>query len=141
MAGTHLSVRIDPETIARLDKLSRRSGRSRSWLAKTLIEEGLRMDAHPGIVFRDGPAGRRAGLARGPDVWEVMNTFEDRDHPTEEDITYVAESLVLSVPEVRYALGYYSSFKEEIDDWIRSNDEEAEAAYAAWLAQQGSSSR
>lgn len=27
------------------------------------------MDEHPGIVFRSGPAGRRAGLAGGPDIW------------------------------------------------------------------------
>jgi hypothetical protein len=28
------------------------------------------MMAHPGIVFKDGPSGRRAALAFGPDVWE-----------------------------------------------------------------------
>ncbi len=36
------------------------------------MDEGLRMDEPPGIVFRDGPPGRRAALAAGPDVWEVM---------------------------------------------------------------------
>jgi hypothetical protein len=30
------------------------------------------MDDRLGIVFRDGPMGRRAGLAAGPDVWEVI---------------------------------------------------------------------
>lgn len=29
------------------------------------------MDDHPGIVFSDQPTGRRAGLAVGPDGWEV----------------------------------------------------------------------
>jgi hypothetical protein len=33
------------------------------------------MDDHPGIVFRDGPTGRRAGLAAGPDVWEVVSAL------------------------------------------------------------------
>ena len=75
MASPHLSIRVDPKTLDQLDKASRRDGMSRSELAKTLIEEGLRMRAHPGIVFRPGPTGRRAALARGPDVWEVMNTL------------------------------------------------------------------
>jgi hypothetical protein len=30
------------------------------------------MNAHPGIVCRDGPAGRRPGVVGGPDVWEVI---------------------------------------------------------------------
>lgn len=43
------------------------------------------MEAHPGIVFRDGPSGRRAGTAAGPDVWAVVSlllglrgSFEER---------------------------------------------------------------
>ena len=35
------------------------------------------MEEHPGIVFHDGPAGRRAGLANGPDVWEVIVVLKD----------------------------------------------------------------
>ena len=43
-----------------------------SSIGERQIDEGLRMEAHPGIVFRNGPSGRRAGLAAGPDVWEVV---------------------------------------------------------------------
>ncbi len=136
MASPHLSIRIPLKTLDRLDKASRRAGITRSELAKTLIEEGLRMQAHPGIVFREGPAGRRPGLARGPDVWEVMNTFEDRGHPSESDVEYVAEFLALAQTEVRQALSYYATYAHEIEEWIRSNEEEAEEAYAAWLAEQ-----
>jgi hypothetical protein len=32
----------------------------------------MRMD-HPGLVFRDGPTGRRAAIAAGPDVQEVLS--------------------------------------------------------------------
>ena len=35
------------------------------------------MEEHPGVVFRDGPAGRRAGLAGGPDVWEAIVVLKD----------------------------------------------------------------
>ena len=36
----------------------------------TLLDQIL--DRHPGIVFRDGPAGRRAAVVGGPDVWEII---------------------------------------------------------------------
>jgi predicted nucleic acid-binding protein len=35
------------------------------------VREGLACAAHPGIVFKPGPSGRRAALAGGPDVWEI----------------------------------------------------------------------
>ncbi len=35
------------------------------------------MEEHPGIAFRDGPVGRRAALAGGPDVWEVIETLQN----------------------------------------------------------------
>lgn len=34
---------------------------------------------------------------------------------------------------VRAALRYYAAFTEEIDGWIRRNEDEADAAEAAWL--------
>jgi len=99
------------------------------------------MQAHPGIVFRPGPTGRRAALARGPDVWEMMNSFEDRGHVTDEEVEYWAKALELSTFDVHAALGYYSEYTKEIEDRIRQNDEAAERGYAAWLARQGVSSR
>jgi hypothetical protein len=141
MASQHLSLRVDPDTIKRLDRASRQEGTSRSDLAKTLIEEGLRMLAHPGIVFRPGPTGRRAALARGPDVWEVMNSFEDRGRVSEEEIEYWAKALELSTHEIRTALFYYSQYRDEIEERIRLNDEAAERGYAEWLARQGITSR
>lgn len=40
---------------------------------------------HPGIVFRPGPTGRRAGLAGGPDVWEVVRAVRSA-RTTEPDL-------------------------------------------------------
>ena len=57
------------------DALARRAhdeGISETRLVTRLIEEGLKTSAHPGIVYRDGSAGRRAAVAGGPDVWEVV---------------------------------------------------------------------
>ena len=72
----HLSVRIGDDVFAQLEAQSRRSGQSRSAVAKQLLEEGLRMEQHPRIVFRSGPGGRRAGLIDGPDVWEIVSAVQ-----------------------------------------------------------------
>lgn len=39
------------------------------------MAEGLDTLHHPGIVYRDGPTGRRAALAMGPDVWEIVSAL------------------------------------------------------------------
>ena len=90
------------------------------------------MEDHPGIVFRDGPAGRRAALAVGPDVWEVISTLQGTGLKGEEAITATAEWGSLAVAQVRTAVRYYADFREEIDEWISRNREEAERQQAAW---------
>lgn len=135
MSSRHLSLRMDAAAFARLDAESRRKRRTRSDLAKALIEEGLRMEAHPGIIFQDGPAGRRPTIVGGPDVWEVVRALErvgDRGGA----VKRVASDLSLSEGQVLAAHRYYSAFKDEIDDWLRRLDEEAERAEAAWRREQ-----
>lgn len=51
-------------------------GVSLSSAANRLADEALRMNGHPGTVFRPGPAGRRAGLAGGPDAWEAVRAVK-----------------------------------------------------------------
>lgn len=94
------------------------------------------MDDHPGIVFRDGPSGRRAGLAAGPDVWEVMATIRMGEANGEAAIGAAAELLSLSPNQVRAAVRYYSAYPEEIDQRIQQNSYEADAAEAAWEREQ-----
>ncbi|MGE0542601.1 MAG: CopG family transcriptional regulator [Dehalococcoidia bacterium] len=136
MPTRHLSLRIEADTLARLEAQSRKTGRSRSHVAKTLLEEGLRIEAHPGIVFRPGPAGRRPGLAGGPDVWEVARLFQETESIHEEVIQQIAILAGLSPEQVQTVLRYYVDFREEIDDWIQRVDDEAEQAEAAWRRQQ-----
>jgi len=133
MQSRHLSIRIDSRTFDRLTSESRRGHRSRSDLAKTLIDEGLRMEAHPGIVFRSGPAGRRPGLAFGLDIWEIVRGFEGGG---EKAIRRISKMLWLTEEQVRTAFRYYAEYKDEIDAWIQRVDEEAEAGYSAWLKEQ-----
>jgi hypothetical protein len=89
------------------------------------------MDAHPGIGFRSGPAGRRPGVIGGPDVWEVVAVFRSFDDPQR-----TAEWLDLPVTAVEAALGYYRAHEGEIDEWIRRNEEAATAAERVSRARQ-----
>ena len=138
MPSHHLTLRIDADAFQRLDSESRRTRRTRSDVARTLIEEGLRMESHPGIVFRDGPAGRRAGLNSGPDVWEVMRVYRDV-----EGSKSTRTSELTGVPEhqVIIARRYYSEYQDEINNWIRMVDEGSERAEAAWRLEQDTLSR
>ena len=91
MPSRHLSLRLEDDTFEQLDNQSRQTGQTRSNLARTLLEEGLRMGAHPGIVFRPGPVGRRPGLASGPDVWEVAQVIRDLEVQGEDPVRKTAE--------------------------------------------------
>jgi hypothetical protein len=90
------------------------------------------MADHPGIVFRDGPSGRRAGLAAGPDVWEVIAAMHDTPASGEDAIADAAEWLDLSAAQIRIAIRYYGEFRDEVDERIKSNRDEAERQRAAW---------
>jgi|SRR5580700_1413669 hypothetical protein len=125
------SIRMSPRTLERLDVGARRRGEAKARTAERLIDEGLRMEDHPGIVFRDGPAGRRAALAGGPDVWQVVQAYKEFGSG-EGAIAGAAEWGNLSPAQVNVALRYYGDFSEEVDERIAYNREEAERQYAAW---------
>jgi len=131
MAQT-FTLRMKAETREALERQAEKTRTPKTALAERYVQEGLRMDAHPGIVFRDGPAGRRAGLAAGPDVWEMIMVFLAEDRSVEG----TADNLKLPTRLVRAAVGYYADYTEEIDAWIDSNDRAAEEAEAAWRRRQ-----
>lgn len=73
------SVRFGQPVTYRLSSyVARHPGLTRSAVAARYVDEGLRMEEYPAIVFRDGPAGRRATVAGGPDVWEVVAAVHAR---------------------------------------------------------------
>lgn len=129
-----MSTRYPNETLQRLERRARGEGHSRSALIQRYVAEGLEMDEHPGIVFRSGPAGRRPGLASGSDVWEVIAVHRSFDDPER-----TAGWLDLPTSAIATALRYYEAHRDEIDDWIRRNEEAAQAAERVWRARQATS--
>lgn len=118
-----VSTRYAADTLGQLDRRARTEGRARSALIQRYVAEGLEMDEYPGIVFRSGPAGRRPGLMAGPDIWEVVAVFRSFG-----DVKRTADWLDQPSSSIQTAVRYYEGHRSEIDDWIRRNDEAAEAA-------------
>jgi len=91
-----------------------------SSVANRLVDEGLRMSEHPGVVFRDGPTGRRAGLVAGPDVWEVVRAVRsarvaEPDLAEEPLLALVADNAGIPLRLIRAAVRYWAAYPGEID--------------------------
>ncbi|MGH9111070.1 MAG: hypothetical protein ACRDZN_02025 [Acidimicrobiales bacterium] len=127
--STPVSVRFPDDVAGRLRRRSTRSGEPASGLVVRLVDEGMRMEENPGVVFRDGPAGRRAGLAGGPDVWEIITVLKDlgASGPLLA-IDKTAQWLGLTAAQVRAAEGYYAAYPDEIDERISENTAAADDA-------------
>ena len=131
----HFNLRLNSDTLQRLVRQSELTGQPKSTLAARFLEEGLRMAEHPGIVFRDGAAGRRPGLAgHRLDVWEVIETVLNEGG----DARAASAYLSVTPSAVATAVDYYVDYKDEVDHWIQRNWSMAEDAEAAWLRRQES---
>lgn len=120
------SLRLPDDVRERLNNESRRVSAAPSKLAVALIDEGLRMRRFPGIVFRDGPTGRRAGLARGPDVWEIVRDLKRARGTVRQPVGLVAEETGLAPELIELAADYYAVFPDEVDDRIATDIRVAE---------------
>jgi hypothetical protein len=130
------SARISASVVDRLERRGARAGLNKSRLAERYIDEGLRMEDHPGIVFHDGPTGRRAALAGGPDVWEVIATVQASKLAGEKALAAAAQWGSLTLSQVRAAARYYAEYSQEIDERIARNVQEADAAEQRWRREQ-----
>ena len=119
-------IRIEKGTLDTLRERSRGSGEPIARLAERYIDEGLRADRHPAIIFREGPAGRRAVVVGGPDVWEIVAAARGAPESGDALVGALAERLGIVEGKVRAAIRYYGEYPVEIDEWIAANDAEAE---------------
>jgi hypothetical protein len=121
------SARFSAEVLDRLDSHSDRVGQSKARVAERLIEEGLQIEEFPGIVFRSGPTGRRAGIVGGPDVWEIVRDLKGAAHERASDpIDAVARVTGTDRTKVELAASYYAAYPDDVDERIRFNEEAAE---------------
>jgi hypothetical protein len=106
-----------------------------------LVDEALRMHEHPLITFKVGPAGQRARVVGGPDVWEIVagvRSVRESDPSLKGDevLAVVAETAGVPMAFIRAALDYWGSYPEEVDAFVERARAEAEQARVAWQRQQ-----
>ncbi len=114
------TLRVPEEIVKQIEELAEISGRDFSSAAIELLSEAVKMRQCPGIVFADGPTGRRARLAgTGIDVWEVIATYKS----VEQDKARLQEVYSwLSEAQLRATIGYYMTYSKEIDRIITLNE-------------------
>ena len=96
------------------------------------------MAEHPGVIFRSGPTGRRAALAGGPDVWEVIRAVKSA-HAAEPEldsddlISLVSDNTGIVLRLLTTAVRYWAAYPGEVDAEITAAEAAEEAAEQAWL--------
>src|SRR5262252_7629011 len=112
---TPLPIRFDAALLARLRRrASATTGATTSALAQRLIDEGLRMADHPGVIFKDGPTGRRAALTYGPDIWEVIKFLRESDERGPAALDAAADVFTLDASRIATAASYYADYRDEV---------------------------
>lgn len=136
------SVRFEPRVLDRLTAfVAVHRDMTLSSATSRLVDEALRAREHPLVTFKDGPAGRRARLVGGPDVWEVVGAVRSvrEAEPAlagEEVLVVVAETFGVPMPFLRAALAYWGDYPEDVDAFLNRASAEAAQAQAGWERQQ-----
>ena len=120
------SFRLPENLLERVDAEAAATGISATALVTSLLDEGLKSRRFPGVVYRSGPAGRRAALASGPDVWEIVRAVRRTPGKGERRLQRVAEETGLGPDQVRLAINFYSAYPEEIDTRIDADESAAD---------------
>jgi Ribbon-helix-helix protein, copG family len=128
MPRSTTSIRLDDTLRARLAKLADAQGTTVTELIERFVREGLDTAGHPGVVFKPGPSGRRAALAGGPDVWEVVAALRDTHGSEAERVAALAQQFGIHERQVGIALDYAAAHREEIETRIQANERALGAA-------------
>ena len=109
--GIRVPLELDREV---REEMKRRGVEEWSTMVVELVNEALRMRRAPGVVFVDGPVGRRPVIAgTGLDVWEVIAAWQELGRDYRRLRTAYDW---LTEPQLRAALSYYEAYPAEIDD-------------------------
>ena len=120
MRAVQKSLRIPQETLEEIEKIAHMSSSDFSSIAKDLLTEAIKMRRCPGIVFADGVSGRRARIAgTGLEVWEIIATYKG----VNENVKRLRKAYHwLTAQQLRAAIGYYTTYPEEINRQIKLNE-------------------
>ncbi len=124
--ATSTSFRISDAARTRLATRAAREGMTATALLDLLILEGIDQLDYPGIIFRGPAHDRRAALAAGPDVWEVIARLQELDGSEEQRISLLSAESDLHPRLIRIALDYAAEHSADIRERIERNQAMAE---------------
>lgn len=124
--ATSTSFRLSDQAKQRLTDRAEREGLSATALLERLIIEGVDTLDHPGIVYRGPPADRRAALAAGPDVWEIIARLRELDGDEEDRIAMLAAESALHPRQIRTALEFASRHPDDVHARIARREQAIE---------------
>jgi uncharacterized protein (DUF433 family) len=120
MKTVQKSLRVPQDIAAAIEEVAEISRRDFSSVTVEMLEEAVKMRRCPGILFADGPAGRRARIAgSGIEVWELIASYKSMDKDWEA-LRYAYDWLAEA--QLRAALGYYATYPEDIERHIARNE-------------------
>jgi hypothetical protein len=119
--ATSTSFRMSDTAKTRLASRAAREGMTATALLDQLIVEGIDQLDYPGIIFRGPAHDRRAALAAGPDVWEVIARLQDLDGTEEQRISLLNAESDLHPRLIRIAVDYAAEHPDEVRERIDRN--------------------
>ena len=131
---TIVSLRLDPDTLARVTAHAAGHGVTRTAQIERYILDGMDRDRYPQLTFRyrDGEripmvAGRRLQVRH---VVEIVDGWEG-------DTAAAAAEFRLPLTTIDACLAYYEEHKAEMDASATRELDASEEAYQAWVAERG----
>lgn len=114
-----ITVELDEVVLRELQEMASHTGQALNALLQELTQEALRIRRYPGIVFTEGPAGRRTTLmGPGLDVWEVIAVYLGCDRDRETTLSILGQ---LTEQDLEVALAYYQAYPDEIEAILADN--------------------
>ena len=126
-----MNVELSDQISGVVEEAARSRGQETGSFIAELATEAMKMRLVPGIVFADGPAGRRARVeGTGIEVFEIIQAYlaarRDRDD-LREAFDWLQDR------QIDAALAYYRLFPDDVAPFLFHSDEEFEAFFEeAW---------
>jgi hypothetical protein len=123
MSSSSTSFRLSERAKRRLADRAQREAVSATALLERLIIEGVDVLDHPGIIYRGPNHSRRAALAGGPDVWEIVARLRELPGSEEDRIEVLAAETELHPRQIRAALEFAAAHSDDVETYIDRNEE------------------
>ena len=99
------------------------------------------MNEHPGVIFREGPTGRRAALAAGPDIWEIIRAVKsvraaEPDLAEDDVLALLVSNTGTPLRLLRTALRYWAVYSAEVEEEITAADTAEDVGEQVWRREQ-----